>query len=537
MASSGLTLGERIYFASNTPWFTNLKILFFALGLAAVGVAVGTRFDMLMLIVGLGVVFVIVAMIMGLRLWWYMLIFLLTGYMFGSRGFAGLGYYPFFVGEVGLALGLLTIVLAPFSKRIQWQSLEPLLRPEFFTLVAFLMWSLFRTVPYVGQYQFDTLRDAMSYGYALFALIIIVVVPSKWIENFFHYYGRLIIFAVSWFPLLYFISSTEILNWLRLPWSDKPLIYSKGTDVGPHLAGIAAYMLLGLERGKYPRWVTWYLWLMWAVGLTFYGSAGRANFLSSIFAFSIVILLRLWKVRINRPILLFVIVMSLALVTGTYSSLSFKLEGAAREVSLEQLVNNLTSVLGEGNNEAGNLENTKQWRLQWWDVITNYTFYGKHYWLGKGYGINLATDDGFQVEEDESLRSPHNIHMMYLARSGVPGYVLWTLFLVGLFFMLARKAIFGPFVGATPYQSRIAVWLIAYLGALVLMASFDVFLEGPMGGVWFWSLIGMAYAYLFRGNLPSETTDDVVIHGEAASNTVTIKNTPPALDSAGNTQG
>lgn len=267
---------------------------------------------------------------------------------------------------------------------------------------------------------------------------------------------------------------------------------------------------------------------MWAVGLTFYGSAGRANFLSSIFAFSIVILLRPWKVRINRPVLLFIIIMSLALVTGTYSSLRFQLEGAAREVSLEQLVNNLASVLGEGDNEAGNLENTKQWRLQWWDTITNYTFYGKHYWLGKGYGINLATDDGFQVEEDESLRSPHNIHMMYLARSGVPGYVLWTAFLAVLFFMLARKAIFGPLVGATPYQSRIAVWLIAYLGSLVLMASFDVFLEGPMGGVWFWSLIGMGYAYFFRSNPPNESTDSAPLEMPTPNTLTSGENQSPA---------
>jgi len=515
VASIGLTFGERIAGVSNSPWFTNLKILFFALGLAVVGVAFGTRFDLLMLVVGLGVLFVTVAMIIGLRLWWYMLIFLLTGYMFASRGFAGIGYYPVFVGEIGLALGLLTIVLAPFSKRIQWQSFEPLLRPEFFSLVVFLAWSLFRTVPYVSAYQFDALRDAMSYGYALFALIIIVVVPSTWIKKFFDYYGRMIIYAVSWFPIFFFISRTEILDWLRLPWSSTPLIYSKGTDVGPHLAGIGAFMLLGLERDKYPRWVTWYLWTMWAFSVVLYGSLGRANFLSVIFAAAVVTLLRPLNARFNRPLLILIIVMSFAIVTNTYSSLRIDL-GLDREVSLEQLVNNISSILGEGNNQAGSLEDTKQWRLQWWETIANYTFYGKHYWLGKGYGINLATDDGFQVEEDESLRNPHNIHMMFLARSGVPGYVMWTLFLVALFFMLARKAIFGPLVGASAYQSRIAVWMIAYLGALILMASFDVFLEGPMGGVWFWSLIGMAYAYLLRSN-PEESPAEAVPKSTADS--------------------
>lgn len=522
MTSIGLAFGERLSFVSNSPWLTNLKILFFSLALGGVGAFVGGRFGLLAAVVGAGLVFVVAALIIGLRLWWYMLIFLLTGYMFASRGFAGLGYYPFFVGEIGLALGLLTIALAPFSKRIHWQSIEPLVRPEFFSLVAFLVWSLFRTVPYVSQYQFDALRDAMSYGYALFALIIIVVVPTSWIKGFFDYYGRMIIYAVSWFPIFFFISRTEMLNWLRLPWSSTPLIYTKGTDVGPHLAGIGAFMLLGLERDKYPRWVTWYLWAMWAFDVVLYGSLGRANFLSVIFAGVVVTLLRPLNARFNRPLLILIIVMSFAIVTDTYSTLKIDL-GLDREVSLEQLMNNVSSILGEGNNDAGSLEDTKQWRLQWWDTIANYTLYGKHYWLGKGYGINLATVDGFQVEEDESLRNPHNIHMMFLARSGVPGYLLWTAFLAGLFFMLVRKAVFGPFVGATPYQSRIAVWFIAYLGALILMASFDVFLEGPMGGVWFWSLIGMAYAYLLRSNpaesLPQDALPAPVIAPQTSAQT------------------
>ena len=49
---------------------------------------------------------------------------------------------------------------------------------------------------------------------------------------------------------------------------------------------------------------------------------------------------------------------------------------------------------------------------------------GPYKWTGKGYGINLADDDGYQI--DGSLRSPHNGHMTILARSGLPGITLWA---------------------------------------------------------------------------------------------------------------
>ena len=40
-------------------------------------------------------------------------------------------------------------------------------------------------------------------------------------------------------------------------------------------------------------------------------------------------------------------------------------------------------------------EGTKQWRLNWWDIIISDTIYGSNFWTGRGFGINLAEADGF----------------------------------------------------------------------------------------------------------------------------------------------
>ena len=62
------------------------------------------------------------------------------------------------------------------------------------------------------------------------------------------------------------------------------------------------------------------------------------------------------------------------------------------------------------------LEGTKAWRLRWWDQIVEYTIDGDVLLDGKGFGINLADSDGFQVHADGSLRAPHNGHIEILAQ-------------------------------------------------------------------------------------------------------------------------
>jgi O-antigen ligase len=141
------------------------------------------------------------------------------------------------------------------------------------------------------------------------------------------------------------------------------------------------------------------------------------------------------------------------------------------------------------------LDKTKQWRLDWWADIIGYTFGGKYFFTGKGYGVNLADEDGYQVTYDKSLRCPHNGHLTILARSGVPGFVLWLLVQLswawGMFggYLASRKR------GDSSWAA-LFVFLLAYWAAFMANAAFDVFIEGPMGGIWFWTLFGTGLAAL-----------------------------------------
>jgi hypothetical protein len=46
---------------------------------------------------------------------------------------------------------------------------------------------------------------------------------------------------------------------------------------------------------------------------------------------------------------------------------------------------------------------------------------------------------------------------------------------------------------------RVHVWILAYWAAFMVNASFDVFLEGPQGAIWFWSLFGFGLAIVEAG--------------------------------------
>jgi hypothetical protein len=83
--------------------------------------------------------------------------------------------------------------------------------------------------------------------------------------------------------------------------------------------------------------------------------------------------------------------------------------------------------------------------------------------------------------------------MTVLARSGVPGLTLWVLTGVAWFTRLMHAQIIARRHGDTQW-ANLFLWIACYGLAIVIDASFDVALEGPMLGIWFWSLFGLGTA-------------------------------------------
>jgi hypothetical protein len=163
-------------------------------------------------------------------------------------------------------------------------------------------------------------------------------------------------------------------------------------------------------------------------------------------------------------------------------------EPNGRPPTVGQFLENIISIFAPS--DTNGLEGTKQFRLKWWTAIIDYTVFGPYFWTGKGFGINLADADGFQPTADRSLRAPHNSHVTVLARMGVPGLILWVLLQAAFFISLLRASLRHRRAG-DGRLAAVGAWILVYWAAAMVNTSFDPYLEGPQGGIWFWTLFGL----------------------------------------------
>jgi hypothetical protein len=415
----------------------------------------------------------------------------LAGYAFLGRGFAYLGFPPVFVGELVLFLGLLTWALTGsariFESRLSW------------LLLLLMAIGALGTVRWISTYGMDALRDGALWGYGLFALLAgtfllrgdnrilrVVQIYSKWLPWF-----------LVWVPIaviVYTLWPEAVPRWER---SNVPLLNPKGGDIAVHLSGAMAFLSLGLYRlyGTKKKGravlVEWWLWSLLIVGSVTI-LTGRAALLTIVST-----ALLLWVVRPSKHWLKPVVIGVLAIIIAMALEAEFRAEERPRSVSPQALVQTFESIFRETG--VDHHDGSRRWRLEWWGDIWKYTVRGEHFWAGKGYGVNLADDDGYQVygvsHGQVVLRSPHNSHLTFLARSGVPGFTVWialqSLFAVALIRAYQRARRHGR-----EDLARLNVWVLAYWWAFMVNAGFDVFLEGPQGGIFFWSLLGLGLALL-----------------------------------------
>ena len=411
----------------------------------------------------------------------------LLGYAFLGRGFAYIGIPPLYVDAVLWGLAFLALLFNPgrvklFKLSVGW------------LLLTFMTWGTFRTLPYVAEYGLDALRDSVIYAYGLFALGVSGLLLRKGNLDFVSkWYAKWSPWFVLWVPvsiMIYRLFGEILPKWPWGPGGGVPVINPKYGDFGVHLVGVMAFLVLGLHRdyyqGLFSKVREWVLWGAWGTSVLVLGTLNRGSFVTVLMGVFFALFLHFSR-RWLKPVVIASVVLFGLYIAGVEVDL-----GGARKVSYEQIVLNIESILG--NTDVSYLESSKQWRLNWWKKILGYTIYGDYFWLGKGFGINLAADDGFQ-NADGTLRSPHNSHLMILARMGVPGFVLWFM----LQFLFAFS-LFVAFIRARSVnQSRLArlyLWVLIYWFAFMTNANFDVFLESPQGGVWFWSLFGYGLALL-----------------------------------------
>ena len=403
------------------------------------------------------------------------LAFILLGYGVMGRGFAYLGFEPVYVGEMVLALGFVAMANSGAVK-------TAVRHPSMRMLLVFIGWSALMTFPYIPEYGMMALRDGALWGYSLYALIVSAVIIAnpqmmRWL--LIRYRTFVYVFLASAWAI-WAIASMGLLQGLSLPGSQVDLFDIKGGDNLVHLAGIAAFVAVGMTRKRT------LLFCGILFNFAFLATSKRAGMLAFLLAFGLLILLNPPQLKLAK--IAYAAILSLTILLLVNPSVDL---GKGRKISLDQMTSNVISMFDKTN--STNLEASKSWRIDWWTEIIAYSLSPRYIAAGKGYGVNLADMDGFQVLEDKSLRSPHNAHINVLARSGLIGFLLWFgVHAIWCFSML--RASLDAKKRSMPTWHGIFAFLLAYWVAIMVNASFDVYLEGPIGGIWLWSLIGFGIA-------------------------------------------
>ncbi len=225
---------------------------------------------------------------------------LLLGYMFLGRGFAHIGIGPIFIGDVVMLVGIVAAVaVIILTRRV------PPLTLTLGLLLAFALLGAARTLPYVGTYGMDALRDAVLWGYAAFALIIYILVDRWSLLTSFRAYGWVVPVFALWLPIcwnLFRIFSLDIDP--NRPGDTVPLVFFKGGDMAVHVVGVIAFLIIGAAAVTSARTFIWrtliFLPLLWTIFVA--GTSNRGALVTAVLGVIAVALLA-GRTRNWRPFL------------------------------------------------------------------------------------------------------------------------------------------------------------------------------------------------------------------------------------------
>ena len=407
----------------------------------------------------------------------------LFGYALLGKTFAYIGLPPLYIGEVVFALGVIALlysrcVIASFA------TLPNLL------LALLIGWGIIRTVPYFRENGFDAMRDSMLVLYGGFAFIVTALLLEKpeRLQLVIKFLRVLALILVPLAPIIVIVTNAsanaegEVTQWSL----------AKIGTTAVHLSAAALLVILGFKRPN----LLWCALLIAGMGVA--ASLNRGAMLAIIFILTFGSILggRLREFAVVAGI--GAALLGLAYVTD----LSMPTARETRDISAEQLVENVNSIFGARDNQ--DLSGGKEWRLHWWETIINYTVNGPHFWTGKGFGVDLGVDDNVFGPNNlvPHTRSPHSAHLTMLARAGVPGLALWLLTFACWGTVVLTNMVRARLRGDTAWASFFLL-IFCYACGFLIDASVDVTLEGPMAGIWFWCVfgVGTGASMIYRSEL------------------------------------
>ncbi len=401
-----------------------------------------------------------------------------AGYILGNRGFAQLSLssqFPLLPAELALLLagGILLVQSA-------WRHELPLRRdPLSFAILAWIIFGTLRVVFDVRTFGFMALRDfALVYYAAFFYLGQDLARDSR--------STRVFLDVLAWscalvLPAFLLFERFPDFFFNVLSFRGNPIIYFKGDLAGTFIAIGALLFWLRFESSR----------AFWnaAISLVLVGGViatnNRASMLALVIAAAWLAIRGRWRFAVAQ---LVGGIVAIVLILSVASAWRISWEKTPVFGLYERVVSvfDPTGQRTYRGSETFNKGDNNLYRFVWWQAVIDETLDGNPY-LGLGFGHDIA--ERFVREyypensEEFNVRSPHNFLLTIFARMGAAGLFLF-LTIIALAAAHTWQAIPRSLASA-------GSWCIVW--ALFVSACLGVVLEGPMGAVVFWTVLGVAH--------------------------------------------
>ncbi|NNC91498.1 MAG: O-antigen ligase family protein [Acidimicrobiia bacterium] len=408
--------------------------------------------------------------------------FVVAGYLLFDRTFAWIHIpgTPIFVGEIALAAGLVVIIRTPQLGRLIRVS-----RP-IQLLSLFMLWGFGLAFEGFSNWGIDAVRDSALWyygGFALISAVLLLYKPELW-DEVTERLVRFLPYFLMWMLVRLLLAQAQVS--IQIPDSDTRITAHKTANIAVNVAIALAFLLIivgpsvSAEMRRHPRGMT-LLGLLIIVGA---GTQSRGGFLAAIAILTVVFVVA----RHARGLMLGVFGLAV-LVAILAAALDVKFQLDRRELSVEQVIENIQSVSEEATT-GGRYDNTTQWRLELWNLVSEDVLRAERVLTGFGFGENLALRYDFADQSKSSLlRNPHNSHLSVLARMGTVGIALW-IGMFGSWYMGLVRARRQFLELGEERRAGLALWLMLGVSGILINAFFDPTLEGPQVGILLWLLFG-----------------------------------------------
>ena len=405
---------------------------------------------------------------------------LLVGYIVGNRGFAQLIVpvmgFPLLPAELGLAIGCgWLVVQSALSQTL------PLRRNSLnWILLLWIMLGTVRVLFDVPRFGFLAVRDYAMIYYAAFFFLAQSYAADPRARRYLTSCIGLAVCALL--PIYFFSSAYPAFFLTNLTVRGVPLVFLKG-DLALTFLAVGAVTIFFAPPAKHPPWA-WVFSV--AMFLTVWGGDNRASVVGGVVAIAWLVFTRRWTfpaLQGAAGLLAFVLLLGAAYI-GQVKSAEDKLG------SIYDRTVSIVDVSGDPvyESESEFKGDNNRFRLIWWRTVAEEVWQqGPVFGLGFGYDLAKGFVQIYNPEMGEEFlaRSPHSIVVTMFGRMGATGLGL-VLALVGAMAVKTWRSLRDQTADPVVVGLWCATWII------FTSACFGVVLEGPMGAVVFWTLLGLA---------------------------------------------